>query len=303
MNFHKCIENARDAEQRLAIPAAREAGRRSVLERRHEMGRATEERDRRAAGAHSPVADPDRLLTRRALLTAGAVLPIASATGAAVIRDDVPWRAGAADVPGPVAAPAPTSGYRFLTTAEAAFVEASVERLIPKDDLGAGAVEAGVPVFIDRQLAGEYGRGARWYMQGPWGVGESTQGYQTRLTPAGLYRAAIRDIDAAVGHEARAGSFAKLGPDDQDRWLHQLEDGKVQLPSADGKTFFEMLLQNTIEGFFADPMYGGNRDMVGWKLIGFPGARYDHRPYVSKHGERYPLPPVALKGRPDWNKA
>jgi gluconate 2-dehydrogenase gamma chain len=139
-------------------------------------------------------------------------------------------------------------------------------------------------------------------MQGPWGEGEKTQGWQTRMTPAGLYRAAIREIDAAVAHEGKAESFARLGADDQDRWLHQLEDGKVKLPSADAKTFFELLHQNTLEGFFADPMYGGNRDMAGWKLIGFPGARYDHSPYVKKHGEKYPLPPVAIMGRPDWNE-
>jgi len=259
-----------------------------------------EERGGRSPGGKT--SEPRRL-TRRRLLTAGAVIPIASATGAAVIHADEPWRESAADVPGPVAAAPPAQrGYVFLTAAEAAFVEAAVGRLIPKDDLGAGAVEAGVPVFIDRQLAGEYGRGGRWYMQGPWGVGEPTQGYQTRLTPAGLYRAAIRDIDAAVAHEGRAASFAKLGADDQDRWLHQLEGGKVRLQTADAKTFFELLHQNTLEGFFADPLYGGNRDMVGWKLIGFPGAHYDNRPYVSKHGERYPLPPVALLGRPEWRK-
>jgi gluconate 2-dehydrogenase gamma chain len=255
----------------------------------------------------SPPAQPDpgRRLTRRRLLTAGAVIPIASATAAAVIRDDMPWREGAADAPSVLANPPRQgngSGYIFLSPAEAGLVEAAVARLIPKDDLGAGAVEAGVPVFIDRQLAGDYGRGARWYMQGPWGEGEPTQGYQTRLTPAALYRAAIRDVDAAVAHEGRAATFAKLGADDQDRWLHQLEGGKVQLPSVDAKTFFELLHQNTLEGFFADPLYGGNRDMVGWKLIGFPGARYDQRPYVARHGERYPLPPVALMGRADWNK-
>jgi gluconate 2-dehydrogenase gamma chain len=244
-----------------------------------------------------------RRLTRRRLLAAGAVIPIASATGAAVIRRQMPWQEGAADVPAPLAAPAPTTNaYRFFTAAEAAFVEAATARLIPADDLGGGAVEAGVPVFIDRQLAGEYGRGARWYMQGPWGAGEPTQGYQTRLTPAGLYRASIRDIDAAVSHEGRAGTFAKLGADDQDRWLHQLEGGKVQLPTTDAKVFFQLFHQNTIEGFFADPLYGGNRDMVGWKLIGFPGAHYDNTPYVSKHGERYPLPPVALMGRAEWKK-
>ena len=80
-----------------------------------------------------------------------------------------------------------------------------------------------------------------------------------------------------------------------------LEKGEVRLESVNAKTFFDMLLQNTIEGFWSDPIYGGNRDMVGWKLIGFPGARYDYRDYVSKHGEVFPLPPVGIRGRPDWN--
>jgi gluconate 2-dehydrogenase gamma chain len=61
-----------------------------------------------------------------------------------------------------------------------------------------------------------------------------------------------------------------------------------------------MFLQNVIEGFFSDPIYGGNRDMVGWKLIGFPGARYDYRPYVSKHNQKLALEPVGIGGRPGW---
>jgi gluconate 2-dehydrogenase gamma chain len=245
--------------------------------------------------------DKTALLTRRRLLTAGVVAPVAGAAAGAVIQREMPWQEGAAAAPRAALEPAP-KGWSFFAAAEAAFVEAAVARLIPKDELGPGAVEAGVPVFIDRQLAGEYGRGAHWFMQGPWGQGEPTQGYQSRLTPAGLYRAAIREIDDGVNHEGRAGTFAKLGVDDQDRWLHQLEDGKVKLPSADAKTFFQLLLQNTLEGFWSDPIYGGNRDMAGWKLIGFPGARYDHTPFVSKHNERYPLPPVGIAGRPEWHK-
>lgn len=236
-------------------------------------------------------------LTRRQLLAAGAVIPIATAATAEVVQRQMPWQEGAADAPS-FAGAAPASGsYVFFQPAEVAFVEAAVARLIPADDLGPGAVEAGVPIFIDRQLAGDYGRGARWYMQGPWGEGEPTQGYQTRMTPTALYRAAIGEIDQAVAREGRAGSFAKLDGNNQDRWLDQVEHGKVQLPTADAKTFFQMLHQNTLEGFWADPIYGGNRDMVGWKLIGFAGARYDQRPFVSRHGERYPLPPTGLMGR------
>lgn len=241
---------------------------------------------------------PDRKLSRRGLLAAAAGVPLTAS--AATIHGGEPWQEGDAD------APTPAKGgdrYLYFTGPEAAFVEAATSRLIPTDDLGAGAREAGVPVFIDRQLAGEFGQAARWYMQGPWGPGLPTQGYQTRMTPAGVYRAAIRAIDDQVSKEGKAGAFAKLGAADQDDFLHRLEKGQVQLSGADGVTFFDMLLQNTLEGFWSDPIYGGNRDMVGWKLIGFPGARYDHRPYVGQHGKPYPLPPVGLKGRPAWTKA
>ena len=239
------------------------------------------------------------------------MLPIASATavggsapsapGTRTITREMPWHEGEAAIPSAATAPHTTT-YAFFTAAESAFIEAAVARLIPKDELGPGALEAGAAVFIDSQLAGPYGRAERWYMQGPWEEGLATQGWQTRLTPANLYRTAIREIDDAIGKEGKAPVFAKLAGDDQDLWLQQLEHGKVTLPSADAKAFFELLLQNTLEGFWCDPIYGGNRDMAGWKLIGFPGARYDHSPYVKRHGERYPLPPVGIAGRPEWNR-
>jgi len=258
----------------------------------------------RATQAPSSATEVDATISlrRRQLLGAGVALPLSAAAGAAVIQREMPWQEGTASVPAAANAKAASQPDAFLTAAEAEFVAAAVARLIPADDLGPGALEAGAVVFIDRQLAGEYGRASRWYMQGPWAKGEKTQGYQSRYTPAGLYRAAIREIDQAVAKEKRATTFAKLAAADQDRWLKDLEDGKPELPTADAKAFFKMLLQNTQEGFWSDPIYGGNRDMVGWKLIGFPGARYDHSDFVGRHGERYPLPPVGLKGRPEWGK-
>jgi gluconate 2-dehydrogenase gamma chain len=80
-----------------------------------------------------------------------------------------------------------------------------------------------------------------------------------------------------------------------------LEEAAIKLKDVSGKDFFETVLANAMEGFFADPIYGGNRDMVGWKLIGFPGARYDYRDHVSKHNQPYPLPPVSILGRSDWS--
>jgi gluconate 2-dehydrogenase gamma chain len=250
---------------------------------------------------HDAPADsaPSRRLNRRQWLaaSAGAAASLPVATVAALGNGFPPFQEGRADAPTPAREGA---GWDWFSDAEAAFVTAAVARLIPADELGAGAVEAGVPVFIDRQLAGAYGRAERWYMQGPWAKGLPTQGWQTRLTPAGMYRAAVRAIDAVVAKEGHGPSFARLKAEDQDALLHRLEKGEVELEGVDAKAFFKQLWQNTLEGFFADPLYGGNRDMAGWKLIGFPGARYDQSTFVGQHGAPYPLPPVGIRGRVEW---
>jgi gluconate 2-dehydrogenase gamma chain len=239
----------------------------------------------------------DHRLSRRRVLSAGAVLAAATPAQARTFHGEVPWAPARADAPRPVE-PGP---YRFFSADEAQFIEAAVARLIPADDLGPGAVEAGVPTFLDRQLAGQYGQAQRWYMLGPWRPGTGTQGYQSRLTPAQMYRFAIKAVDAHVRQSNGGKTFAELSAEDQDKLLAALEKDEIKLEGVSAKTFFEVLLQNTIEGFFSDPIYGGNRDMAAWKMIGFPGARYDYRDYVGKHGERFPLPPVGLHGRPDWN--
>jgi gluconate 2-dehydrogenase gamma chain len=140
-------------------------------------------------------------------------------------------------------------------------------------------------------------------MQGPWDKGLPTQGYQSRMTPAAMYRAAIKAIDEATNKASNA-TFAKLSADDQDAFLKKLEKDDVQLSGGVGaKAFFDMLLQNVLEGYWSDPIYGGNKDMAGWKLIGFPGARYDNTPYVAFRGQAYPLPSVGLKGRAAWTRS
>jgi gluconate 2-dehydrogenase gamma chain len=174
--------------------------------------------------------------------------------------------------------------------------------LIPNDELGHGALEAGVPRFIDRQLAGPYGQGDHFNLQRPMPKGTDTQGWQMGA-PGEVYRATIPQVNRWAA-DAKGRPLAGLEAADQDAVLKALESGEAQLKGAvDAKAFFKLLLQNTIEGFFADPIYGGNRDMVGWRLIGFPGARYDYRDAVARHGERYPLPPVGLMGRPEWTKS
>jgi gluconate 2-dehydrogenase gamma chain len=191
----------------------------------------------------------------------------------------------------------PAKGYNYLTNAEAEFLDAAVDRLIPADDLGPGAKEAGVTIFIDRQLAGPYGRAARWYMRGPFRKGKSSQGYQAPYTPAQLYRAGIRALDNHIGARFRGKSFSQLKPEQQDSILHALDSGKLDLDKVPAKEFFSFLHENTIEGFFSDPIHGGNRNMVGWKLIGYPGARGNYIDYIEKYNQRYPLPPVSIQDK------
>lgn len=220
---------------------------------------------------------------------------LAMAGSALILGCIVDVRRALAGSPGQLPA-TPARDLKFLTSSEKAFIDAAIDRLIPSDALGPGAVEAGVTVFIDHQLAGPFGSAADWYMQGPWADGTPQQGYQLRRTPAEVYRAAIVAVD---DHSRRASNrvFAELGRDERDGLLRALEDGTLDLGDVSAKTFFALLWQNTQEGFFADPLYFGNRDFIGWKLIGYPGPRYNYDGAILRYGERYPLPTVGLMGR------
>ncbi len=192
--------------------------------------------------------------------------------------------------------PATPATHGYFSGDETRFMDAAVSRLIPADELGPGAKEAGVTFFIDRQLAGPYGRAETWYMQGPWQKGTEQQGYQLKLTPAELYRAAIADIDAYC-RKNLGKPFAELDGAAQDKVLKGLESDDVKLERVKAKQFFDMLWENTRQGFFADPMYGGNRGFAGWKLIGFPGPRYNYVAEIDQYGKRYTQPPVGILGR------
>ncbi len=183
--------------------------------------------------------------------------------------------------------------YMFLSQTEAAFLDAAVARLIPKDELGPGAKEAGVTYFIDQQLFGGYGSMAKKYKQGPWPEGTPQQGYQSPLTPAEVYRAAIRDTNSYC-RKQYGKAFEALSIAQQDEVLKGLDEGKVELESVRAQFFFNMLLNNTVEGFFSDPVYGGNRDKAGWKLVGFPGVAAVYTSFIEKHGVPYRAQPVSI---------
>lgn len=184
--------------------------------------------------------------------------------------------------------------YFFLTQPEVRFLDAAVARLIPADELGPGAKEADVTCFIDRQLVSTWGTHGRNYRMGPWQEGKPQQGFQSRLTPQEIYRAAIRETNIYCS-KTYGRIFNALKPEQQDEVLHALEENRIGLESLSSRLFFDLLLRNTEEGFFADPMYGGNRDKIGWKLIGFPGvASADYVEHLAKHNVAYRVEPVSI---------
>jgi gluconate 2-dehydrogenase gamma chain len=237
-------------------------------------------------------------LSRRELLATTAVWLLFStnSTQALIVKGTLPWVPNAGAPPMPVR-PGP---WIYFTPEEGAAIEALVDRLIPSDPQTPGGKDAGCAVFIDRQLAGPYGSDEGLYMRGPFAEGTPQQGFQSPVTPAEQYRHSLAALDKYCRATYAGTSFVRLSDDQKDKVISGLEQGTVKLDGANGRLFFEQLLQNTQEGFFADPVYGGNRDMVGWKMIGFPGARYDYRDWVERHNERYPLSPVSIVGRPEW---
>ena len=184
----------------------------------------------------------------------------------------------------------------YFTPAEWAFVRAAVDRIIPKDEHGPGALEQGVPEYIDRQMQTPYADGALWYMQGPFREAAPEFGYQSRLTPKEQYRLGIRAIDDHCRTEFGR-TFAELAPAQQDDVLHRIEGGEIKSQEAPVRTFFSsFLIRHTSEGFFGDPKYGGNKGMGGWTMIAYPGVRADFQEFVEDNA-RYPYGPVSLLGR------
>ncbi|HEU4621456.1 MAG TPA: gluconate 2-dehydrogenase subunit 3 family protein [Burkholderiaceae bacterium] len=225
-------------------------------------------------------------------------LKVAGAASAASIANGVD-AASSKSAPSPKAAPSRAAQpYAFFKPAEARFVESAVARLIPSDAVGPGAIEAGVPHYIDAQLAGAWGAGERLYKQGPWHSGAPTQGYQLPYTPAELFRNGLRAIDDDL-RRTRNTRFDALSPSAQDAYLTALQRGEVELGGLPSNVFFESLLELTVEGFFGDPMYGGNRDMVSWRMIGFPGAYASYYHLVDQHGIAFNQAPMSLADKRD----
>ncbi len=165
---------------------------------------------------------------------------------------------------------------RFFSADEAKVVAAACERIFPSDASGPGATEAGVVIYIDRQLAGPYGRDKYRYTKGPWVESVPEHGYQGKENPQETYRKGLKDL----------GNFTSLSVAEQDKKLADIERTH----------FFQLLRAHTIEGMFCDPMHGGNAGLIGWQLIGYPGPQMSYRNEIDKHfGQPYRPKPASLE--------
>ncbi len=163
----------------------------------------------------------------------------------------------------------------FFTEPEALDISAAIARIFPTDDAGPGASEAGAILYIDRQLAGPYGKDQYRFTQGPFVPGVPEQGYQGSESPRDLYRQGLKQI----------AGISRLREAEQDARLRQLQT----------TPFFQLLRTHTVEGMFCDPMHGGNVDLIGWQLIGFPGPRMSYRDEIEQYkGKAFRPKPQSL---------
>jgi len=233
---------------------------------------------------------------RRHFLTSLGVLLISTAlkVKAKIISGGMPWVVHAVRPPKPVVA----GGWLFFNPLEVATIEAIADRIIPADELSIGGKEAGCAVFLDRQLSGDYGNAVTTYRLGPViQDGLPQAGPQYKDTPAERYKLGLAALNDVAKARNSGKNFTELSGVEQDDLLRRIESGEIPLSGVNGQLFFNMLVQNMREGFFSDPLYGGNKDMASWKMLGFPGAKYDFRDVIDRRGEDLHIEPVSMLTR------
>ena len=219
-------------------------------------------------------------------------LAAAGAAGAGVAAAALP--AAKAQAAPAQAAEVPTETWLVLTAEEAAFYSAVADTIIPADALSPSGTECGIPVFIDRQLASAWGAGARMYRAGPFHPGMPEQGYQLPLTPCDFFSAGVVAANA-WSHKTYGKTFDRLTPDQRIEALTVMETGKAEFEDFDARAFFQRLLTITMEGFFSDPIYGGNRGKASWRMLGFPGLPATYADKIEEYrNKRYVAEPRSI---------
>jgi gluconate 2-dehydrogenase gamma chain len=242
----------------------------------------------------------DAILRRQFLVGAGALATAlspansAQAQAAPAATPTSPAPAAAPATPPASPAAAADEPLLTLTPTEHAFIVAAVDTLIPADELSPSGSACGVDVFIDRQFASAWGGGAKMYRGGPYRKGKPEQGYQLPLTPREFFAAGI--IATNEWTRSRYGKdFDRLAEADRIATLKAMESGKAEFHEFSARAFFGQLHSLAIQGFFSDPIYGGNRNMVSWKMLGFPGLPATYANVVDAyHDKKLVMPPQSI---------
>ena len=222
----------------------------------------------------------DKGLGRRDFLKGAVVGGAAAAATAGTLSEPAQAQQGSSSV---------AVGYEFLHNEEAAFVEALVDHMIPADEHTPKGTDLGLNVFVDRALAGSWGKGDRLYRQGPWKLGVPSQGYQLPLTPTELYRVGIEATNAHC-RKTYGKTFDALDEKQREEVLVGLSTAKITFEGGPPvQVFWTTVYQTVMEGMFSDPIYGGNRNKAGWKMIGWPGVIAVHRENVARFRDK-PFP-------------
>ncbi|WP_249870564.1 gluconate 2-dehydrogenase subunit 3 family protein [Oceanobacillus saliphilus] len=181
----------------------------------------------------------------------------------------------------------------FTNRADFDLLGQATERIFPEDENGPGAIGLGVPYYIDHQLAGKWGINAKEYRQGPFFEGEPNQGYQSQLKYHQIYDLGIEAIEN-YSQSTFSQGFTSLEAEQQDEVLAAFENDKVNIPGIKSSFFFEILRQSTLEGAYADPLYGGNKDMQGWKMKEYPGVQMSYSAEQVASKEFIEIEPASL---------
>ena len=234
----------------------------------------------------------DETIPRRKFLVGAGLAGTAVATGLtqATPAEAQPRAAAAAGAPAaPQAEP-----LHLLNETEHAFVVAAVDTMIPADELSPSGSDCGCATYIDRQLASAWGGGAKMYRSGPYLKGKPEQGYQLSLTPAQFMTTGIAAANA-WSRKTYGRDFDRLDPDKRIEALTAMQEGKAAFENFSSRAFFARLLALTMEGFFGDPIYGGNRNKASWRMLGFPGLPATYANVIDEYRDkRYVAAPQSI---------
>jgi gluconate 2-dehydrogenase gamma chain len=223
---------------------------------------------------------------RRTFLLQAAGLAGAGSLGVSAAQTATATATAAPTAASTAAGPAP---YQSLSPSEATFIEALVDVLCPADEYSARGVDCGLATYIDRQLAGPYGKGDGRYQHGPFRAGTPEFGLQGPLTPEEICKAGIAAANAACIRD-RGKPFEQLAPTEADEFLKAVQADHVRNDGMSLALWFnEVVYRLFVEACFADPMYGGNSNAVFWKMMGYPGLPANHAlDMVRYRGKPFP---------------